>query len=150
VTDVPPYEQIRNLLGTYCRLIDTGDFDALGALFADAVLLDDEGRVAAEGAKAATALWTAIIRRYDDGTPKTRHATINPVITLEDDGASAVCEASFVVLQQINSRIEAIAAGRYRDTFAAAEGTWHFTSRQFFLDQLGDVSHHMIGYEGGL
>jgi 3-phenylpropionate/cinnamic acid dioxygenase small subunit len=146
VTDVPPYEAIRNLLGTYCRLIDAGDFDALGALFAEAVLLDENDKVAAKGAEAATALWTAVVRRYDDGTPRTRHATINPVITLDDEGTAAVCESSFVVLQQINSRIEAIAAGRYRDTFASSEGEWRFASRQFFLDQLGDVSHHMIGY----
>jgi 3-phenylpropionate/cinnamic acid dioxygenase small subunit len=146
VSDVPPYEAIRNLLGTYCRLMDAGDFDALGALFTDAVLLDEHGKAAAKGAEGATALWNAVVRRYDDGTPKTRHATINPVITLDDDGTTAVCESSFVVLQQINSRIEAIAAGRYRDTFAAADGQWRFASRQFFLDQLGDVSHHMIGY----
>jgi len=146
VSQVPPYEAIRNLLGTYCRLIDAGDFDALGELFADAVLLDEKGQVAAKGAKAATALWSAIIRRYDDGTPHTRHSTLNPVIAVDDNGI-AECDSSFVVLQQINSRIEAIAAGRYHDTFAFAEGDWRFTSRQFFLDQLGDVSHHMIGYE---
>lgn len=145
MTDVPPYEAIRNLLGTYCHLIDAGDFEALGALFTDAVLLDENGKVAAKGAEAATALWTAVVRRYDDGTPHTRHATVNPVIRLEADG-TAVCESSFLVLQQVNSRLEAIAAGRYRDTFGFTGGTWHFTSRQFFLNQLGDVSHHMIGF----
>jgi 3-phenylpropionate/cinnamic acid dioxygenase small subunit len=144
VTTIPPYEAIRNLLGTYCRLIDAGDFDGLGALFADAVLLDERGRVAAKGAEAATALWSGVIRRYDDGTPRTRHTTSNPVIELHEDG-TAVCDSSFVVFQQIEKRIEPIAAGRYHDTFAAHDGVWRFTSRQFFLDQLGDVSHHMTG-----
>ena len=144
MTVVPPYEAIRNLLGTYCRIIDTGDFEALGAMFAEAVLLDDQGRVAAKGAEAATALWTGLIKRYDDGTPRTRHTTSNPVIDLAEDG-TATCQSSFVVFQQIGSRIEPIAAGRYRDTFASTDGVWHFTSRQFFLDHLGDVSHHMTG-----
>jgi ketosteroid isomerase-like protein len=144
VTVVPPYEAIRNLLGTYCRIIDSGDFVALGAMFADAVLLDDQGRVAAKGAEAATALWTGLIKRYDDGTPKTRHTTSNPVIEVSDDGTAA-CHSSFVVFQQIGQRIEPIAAGRYHDTFASTDGGWHFTSRQFFLDHLGDVSHHMTG-----
>jgi 3-phenylpropionate/cinnamic acid dioxygenase small subunit len=141
---VPPYEAVRNLLGTYCRIIDSGDFEALGAMFGDAVLLDENGRVAAKGAEAATALWTGLIKRYDDGTPKTRHTTSNPVIELLDDG-TAECLSSFVVFQQIGQRIEPIAAGRYRDTFASTDGVWHFTSRQFFLDHLGDVSHHMTG-----
>jgi ketosteroid isomerase-like protein len=143
VSAVPPYEAVRNLLGTYCRLIDAGDFTALGALFADGVLLDEQGRVAAKGAEAATALWTGLVKRYDDGTPHTRHTTSNPVI--EVDGDTAVCLSSFVVFQQVESRLEAIAAGRYRDELAATDGTWRFTSRQFFLDQLGDVSHHMVG-----
>jgi 3-phenylpropionate/cinnamic acid dioxygenase small subunit len=142
VSAVPPYEAIRNLLGTYCLLIDSGDFTALGELFADAVLTDDRGRIAAKGAEAATALWTGMIKRYDDGTPRTRHTTSNPVIEL--DGDTAECRSSFVVLQQIDARLEPVAAGRYRDTFAYAEGAWRFTSRQFFLDQLGDVSHHMV------
>jgi 3-phenylpropionate/cinnamic acid dioxygenase small subunit len=142
-SSAPPYEAIRNLLGTYCRLIDAGDFEALGQLFADAVLYDEQRRVAAKGAEAATALWTGIIRRYDDGTPRTRHTTTNPVI--EVAGETAECDSSFVVFQQIEKRIEPIAAGRYHDTFAAHDGVWRFTSRQFFLDQLGDVSHHMTG-----
>ena len=140
----PPYEAIRNLLGTYCLLIDAGDFRALGELFADGVLLDEQGRVAAKGAEAATALWTGLVQRFDDGTPHTRHTTANAIIELAGDG-TAVCRSSFVVLQQIESRIEVIAMGRYRDTFSSTEGDWRFTSRQFFLDQLGDVSHHMVG-----
>lgn len=140
----PPYEAIRNLLGSYCLLIDSGDFRALGELFADAVLLDERGRVAAKGAEAATAMWSGLVKRYDDGTPRTRHTTSNPVIEVREDG-TAVCDSSFVVFQQLGSRLEPIAAGRYRDTFGSHEGSWFFTSRQFFLDQLGDVSQHMVG-----
>jgi len=142
---VPPYEAIRNLLGTYTRLIDEGDFVALGELFADGVLTDEKGRVAAKGAEAATALWTGLVRRYEDGTPRTRHTTNNPVIELGEDG-TAECRSTFVVFQQIGTTIEAIVTGRYRDTFGQDdEGVWRFTSRQFFLDHIGDVSHHMVG-----
>jgi 3-phenylpropionate/cinnamic acid dioxygenase small subunit len=140
----PAHEQIRNLLGRYCHLIDAGDFTALGKLFAAAVLIDERGRVAAKGAESATALWTGMVRRYDDGTPRTRHTTSNAVIDVREDGTAA-CESSFVVLQHLDGRLEAIASGRYRDTFACEGGTWHFTSRQFLLDHLGDVSHHMTG-----
>lgn len=139
---VPPYEAIRNLLGTYCRLIDAGDFDGLGRMFERAVLLDDRGRQAASGAEAATAMWNALIKRYD-GSPRTRHTVSGPVIEL--DGNAAVCHSSFVVFQQLaGGRLEAICAGRYRDELACTDGTWHFTVRQFFLDQVGDMSEHMV------
>lgn len=137
-----PYEAIRNLLGTYCELIDAGDFSGLGSLFADAVLLDERGSIAAKGAEAATALWTGMIKRYD-GSPRTRHTVTGPVIELRDDG-TASCRSSFVVFQQLGpGALEPIAAGRYRDTFELSEQGWRFTSRQFFLDQTGDVSQHM-------
>jgi len=139
----PPYEAIRNLLGTYCELIDAGDFAGLGELFSDAVLLDERGRVAARGAADTTALWTGMIKRYD-GSPRTRHTVNGPVIEVRDDG-TADCRSSFVVFQQLGAgRLAPIAAGRYRDTFASDEGVWRFTSRQFFLDQTGDVSQHMM------
>lgn len=140
---IPPYEAIRNLLGEYCQLLDAGDFDGLGEMFTGAVLLDDKGREAARGAAAATEMWSLLIKRYD-GSPRTRHVVSGPVIEL--DGDTAVCRSSFVVFQQTGpGRLEPIAAGSYRDTFASHEGTWCFTSRQFFLDQLGDVSQHMVG-----
>jgi ketosteroid isomerase-like protein len=139
---IPPYEAIRNLLGTYCELIDAGDFDGLGALFADAVLLDERGRTAARGSADATALWSGFIKRYD-GSPRTRHTFSGPVITVEGD--TATCRSSFVVFQQLRpGRLEPIAAGRYLDQLACTDGEWRFTSRQFFLDQTGDVSQHMM------
>ncbi|MGB8650341.1 MAG: nuclear transport factor 2 family protein [Mycobacteriales bacterium] len=138
-----PYEAIRNLLGTYCLLIDAGDLDGLGELFAEAVLLDDSGREVARGAAQCTALWRRMVHLYD-GSPRTRHTVSAPVIDVE--GETAVCRSSFVVFQQLGAgRLEPVAAGRYRDTFAGDGGTWRFTSRQFFLDQLGDVSQHMVG-----
>lgn len=139
---IPPYEAIRNLLGTYSLLLDEGDFDGLGRMFTRAVLLDDRGREAATGAESATALWTALIRRYD-GSPRTRHVIAGPVI--EVTGATAVARSTFLVLQQTGAgRLEPICAGRYRDEFACTDGVWHFTSRQFFLDQAGDMSKHMV------
>jgi 3-phenylpropionate/cinnamic acid dioxygenase small subunit len=140
----PAHEQIRNLLGRYCHLLDAGDFTGLGLLFADAVLTDDRGRVAAKGAESATALWAGTVRRYDDGTPRTRHTTTNAVIEVHEDG-TARCESSFVVFQHLGNRVEPIATGRYHDTFSCQDGTWRFSSRQFHLDHVGDVSHHMTG-----
>lgn len=142
MSTVPPYEAIRNLLGTYCEVMDAGDWQALGALLAHAELQDEHGRVIARGATAVADLWSRMVRRYD-GSPRTRHLVTGPVI--EVDGETAVCRSSFAVLQQVmGGPLQLVAAGRYRDTFATTDGRWHFTSRQFFLDQEGDMSRHMV------
>jgi hypothetical protein len=122
--------------------MDAGDFEALGQLFADGRLTDDKEREIARGAKAVTALWTAMVRLYD-GSPRTRHLVTGPVI--EVTGQEATCRSSFAVLQhQPDGPLIPVAAGRYRDAFACTDGRWHFVVRQFFLDQQGDLSQHMV------
>ncbi len=134
------HEEIRNLLGTYCEVMDAADWSGLGRLFAAGRLVDDQGREIARGQDGVTALWTAMVRLYA-GSPRTRHLISGPVITLLE--GTAVCRSSYAVLQQgSDGALRPIAAGRYRDTFANTDGTWHFTERQFFLDQEADMSQH--------
>ena len=136
------HEAIRNLLGTYCEVMDAGDWVALGALFTTGQLQDDKGRAIAHGAAAVTELWTSMVRLYD-GSPRTRHLVTGPVI--EVTGETATCRSSFAVLQQVgDGPLRPVAAGRYRDAFACIDGRWHFVSRQFLLDQEGDMSQHMV------
>ena len=136
------HEAVRNLLGTYCEVMDAGDFAALGQLFADGRLIDDRGREIARGAEAVTSLWTAMVKLYD-GSPRTRHLVTGPIIDVQGDAAT--CRSSFAVLQhQPGGPLIPVAAGRYRDEFVCADGTWRFSSRQFFLDQEGDLSQHMV------
>jgi ketosteroid isomerase-like protein len=135
-----PHEEVRNLLGTYCEVMDAADWKGLGRLFAEGHLVDEKGREIARGAEAVTALWSTMVRVYD-GSPRTRHLITGPVITVHAD--TALCRSTFAVLQQGQDGVlRAIAAGRYRDTFACTDGTWHFTERQFLLDNEGDMSGH--------
>jgi ketosteroid isomerase-like protein len=139
---IPAYEAIRNLLGTYCEVMDAGDFVALGALFADGRMVDHQGRRIAAGSEAVTELWTAMVRLYD-GSPRIRTIVSGPVIEVDADVAS--CRSSFVLLQQPpDGELAPIAAGRYQDTFACTDGRWHFTERMMLLDQPGDLSRHLV------
>ena len=138
------HEEIRNLLGRYCEAMDAADWDAVGALFADAALTDDAGHEIARGAAAVSALYGGMVRLHD-ASPRTRHLTTNPVIELDGDGAT--CRSSFLVLQQVQGGpLQVIAAGRYRDRFTCASGAWRFAERAFHLDQTGDMSHHLNGF----
>ena len=37
-----------------------------------------------------------------------------------------------------------IVAGRYHDRFVLDGSDWRFAERRFFIDLVGDVSHHML------
>lgn len=143
-------EQIRNLLGRYCELMDAGQFDDLADLFARATLADEHGAVFATGAEEIRALWERQTILYPtdsraehDGTPATKHVTANPVIDV--DGDSATCSSSYIVFQGTDALpLQPIVTGRYRDTFSRDDTeTWHFTQRRYALDHVGDLSQHL-------
>jgi ketosteroid isomerase-like protein len=134
-------EEIRNLLGRYCELMDAGDFTTLAALFAHATLADEQGNVFATGADEMRAMWERQTILYD-GKPGTRHVTANPVIHV--DGDKATCSSSYVVFQGTpDLPLQPIVTGRYADTFTRAGGEWRFTQRRYAVDHLGDLSHHL-------
>lgn len=142
-------DHIRNLLGTYCRLIDSGDFDAVGRLFADATLCTEDGTVIATGAQEIAALYAAMTRRHADGTPLTQHVVANTVLEqLTHDTIRAT--SNYVVFQATESLpLQPIVTGSYVDTFVNA-GEWRFAERRFTLGKSGDLSQHLATSLQGL
>lgn len=136
------HEQIRNLLGRYCELMDAGDFTGLAALFTDATLADEKGNVFATGADEMRAMWDRQTILYD-GSPRTKHLTVNPVITVHDD--KATCTSSYAVFQGTDDLpLQPIVTGRYADTFIRDEaGEWRFSQRRYAMDHVGDLSNHL-------
>ena len=140
------HEEIRNLLGRYCEVMDAGDWAGLGALFAHGRLTDGSDNEVAAGADAVARLYEGLVLLHD-GSPRTRHLTTNPVV--EVDGDAATCRSSFAVLQQVgDGPLVPVAAGRYRDRFTRGDGAWRFAKRAFHLDQVGDTSQHLATSRG--
>ena len=137
------HEAIRNLLGTYCERMDAGDWDGLGELFADAVLVDEHGTEVARGRDGVRAMYAAT--RMYDGSPRTRHLTTNTVIEVDEAAGTASARSAYVVFQATDALpLQPIITGRYRDRFArGADGQWRFVERSFSVDLLGDLSHHL-------
>jgi 3-phenylpropionate/cinnamic acid dioxygenase small subunit len=137
-------EQIRNLLGRYCELMDAGDFAGLAGLFEHGRLADESGAVLATGAAQMQQMWERQTVTYD-GSPRTRHVTANPVIEVDEDGGTATCRSSYVVFQGVGDLpLQPIVSGRYADTFErAGDGSWHFAERRYAVDHVGDLSHHL-------
>lgn len=143
---VPPYEAVRNLLGRYCELIDAGDFDGLGELLAGAVLSDEAGNEIARGREGVVALYTSTTKRHADGTPRTRHLTVNSIIEVDEPAGTATARSAYLVFQATESMpLQPIISGRYHDRFALdpATGTWSFTARTITVDLIGDLSDHL-------
>ena len=144
-----PHEAIRNLLGLYCERMDAGDFDGLGALFDRARLVEEHGALVAEGADGVAALYRNGTRLYE-GSPRTRHITADTIIEVDHDGRGATARSSYVVFQAADGfALQPIIAGRYRDRFVAGDAGWRFAERCFFVDQVGDLSHHLTYDLGG-
>lgn len=137
--------QIQNLIHRYAELIDLGRFDALGELLGQAEVGSGDRPGSLTGADAVTAMFTATTRRYEDGTPRTKHVTTNLILEIDDDGATATCRSYFTVLQSVPTlALQPIVAGRYHDRFVREGTTWRFAERRFFIDLVGDTSQHQL------
>jgi len=136
---------IQNLVHRYAELIDLGDFDALGRLLGRAEVGSGDHPGTLTGPDALTAMFTSTTRRYEDGTPRTKHVTTNCIVEIDERAATATCRSYFTVLQAVPALpLQPIVAGRYHDRFVCDDGTWRFAERRFFIDLVGDVSQHQL------
>lgn len=137
-----PEREIENLLYRYAELLDLGDIDAVGDLFARARFLAPDGSLQAEGAAAIGDIYRSFTRLHADGTPLTHHVTTNAII--EVDGAAAAARSYFTVFQATEQLpLQPIIAGRYHDRFARDENGWYFTSRQMLPRLSGELGQHL-------
>lgn len=138
--------QIENLLYRYAELIDGGDYAGIGRLFAHARVLDADGNLLSEGADGAAAMYHNSTRIYPaSGTPLTKHVTTNPIIEVDEANGTATARSCYTVLQKTEGlALQPIITGRYHDTFQRGDLGWHFTERKMIMDQLGDLSQHLL------
>jgi hypothetical protein len=139
-------EAVTKLVYTYAERIDAGDFGGIGALFEHATLTFEGYDEAVAGRQAIEALYTRSTRRYEDGTPRTKHVMTNVIVDVDDDGAHAASRSYFTVLQAVPGALtlQPVIAGRYRHTYQLVEGHWRVASMHVMIDLVGDLGHHML------
>lgn len=140
--------EIENLLYTYAERIDAGDLDGVADLFAHGRIHGRENgppETVFEGRDAVRALYGRTTRIHpDSGTPKTKHLTTNARIEVDEDAGTATARSSYAVTQATDGLpLQIIITGHYDDTFHRVEGRWWFDTRVMFVDQTGDLSHHL-------
>ncbi len=138
-------DRIRGLLARYGELLDAGDFDAVGALFAAGCLAGPDGTAFATGDAEVAAFYRAGTRLHD-GSPRTKHLVTN--VAFDEPapaGGPVVVRSSYLVLQQVgDGPLQPIITGRYVDTVVpGAGGGWTFRERRFLVDLVGDLSQHL-------
>jgi hypothetical protein len=136
---------VEHIVYGYAERIDLGDFAGVAELFAHASYKgggpDDPGVV---GAAPVLEILETMVRRYDDGTPRTKHVTTNLVVDAGPDEDTATARSYYTVFQQLDGfPLQPIIAGRYHDRFGVVDGEWRLTERIIFCDLVGDLSHHL-------
>ncbi len=136
-------QHIANCIYAYAERIDLGDFEGVAQVLAHAAVTFEGVDGAQQGVDALTALYASTTKRYDDGTPKTKHVTTNVAVTV--DGATGSASSYFTVLQAVPGLLplQPIIAGRYRDRFENVDGQWRFSARHVMVDLMGDLSAHL-------
>ena len=137
-------DRIRNLLGRYCDLMDAGDFDAIGTLFADAAMAAGDAPPFLTGGQAIADFFRRGTQVHGD-TLRTKHLILNTQFEEPELDGTVVARSSYVVLQAVEGLpLQPIIAGRYVDRFGRdAEDAWCYLERRFHVDLLGDLSHHL-------
>jgi hypothetical protein len=130
------------LVYRYPDLIDSGDLDGIGELFAHATL--GEGDEAMSGGAPLTQMLKGLVRTYD-GKTLTNHLVTNLVVEVAADGLHATARSYITVLQGHPPEfpLQIIATNRHYDSFEKVDGAWRFARRSNITDLVGDMSHHI-------
>jgi ketosteroid isomerase-like protein len=137
-------DAIRNLLYRYAECIDAADFDGVSALFEHGAVSAPGMEEPARGADAVAQLYRASNRVHDDGTLRTQHLVLNPIVEIDAAAGTATARSRYLVLQATPKLpLQPIIAGRYRDRFERVESGWRFTLREIQIDLVGDLSEHL-------
>ena len=138
-------DDIERLMFTYARCVDFADWTGLGALFEHGSVRTNAGDDVVRGGEAVAGLWRRVNKVHEDGTLRTRHQLTNLIVDIDEAADRAVVDSYFVVFQQTRRLpLQPIAGGRYRDTFVRVDGTWRFEEKFIWVDQVGDVSDHLV------
>ncbi|HEY1826444.1 MAG TPA: nuclear transport factor 2 family protein [Acidimicrobiales bacterium] len=139
-------EAITALIYTYAERIDLGDFAGVGELFEHATLTFEGFGDAISGRGEIQRLYERTTRRYDDGTPRTKHVMTNVIVEVDEDEQHAASRSYFTVLQAVPGALalQPVIAGRYRHRYSQVEGRWRVDAMHIMIDLMGDLAHHML------
>jgi hypothetical protein len=143
----PVYASVARLVFGYAERLDAGDIRGMANLFAQATLhtSSSDGSAVFTGADEVFAAFDGSVKRFEDGTPATKHVTTNLIVDVAEGGEAATGRAYFTVLQaRPTLPLQVVIAGSYRDEFVLDDGSWRFAERRIRIDLVGDLREHLL------
>lgn len=124
-------EAIRDLLATYCFLLDGGELDKWVELFTEDGTFDVGALGKAQG-RTAIKEFISRIRLTTGKVHGVKHCTLNSIISVT--GTEARADSYVLVVRDSDQKIDTALAGRYEDLIAKQGDQWRFKVRNVYLD----------------
>ena len=144
-------DAIRNLMFHYCELMDAGDIETVADMFSRGTIIGADGAQLAKGRDETLAMYRGGNRsERTGGGRRSKHVNTNVLVEVDDAAGTAIARSYWVLLvsTSVDEPLRAILAGSYHDTFAQADGAWHFTERRYLVDLVGNEAGALLGYSG--
>lgn len=116
-------DAIRDLIHHYCFHMDAGRFTELGHLFAE-----DGEWITPYAHETGPAAITAVMARNVPASPKRVHYTMNSIIAVAGDQATA--RSNYLVVLETPAGPSASVCGIYDDVFLRTTAGWRFRRRE--------------------
>jgi len=132
MTDI---DEIRNLLAEYCHRLDDGD-PALAGFFVSGGTIVEEGREMPIARLPIIRKHLAALRQQQSEVLGRKHLSMNHVVRVDGDRASAVSDLLIMTLVDSGAWVTT-GNGRYTDSLVKEDGTWKFEKRvvTWYLDR---------------
>lgn len=144
------YETIRNMLYRYCWLVDQGRFDEMAEMYDECdIYYGDYLAIHHDKAAFAQGFKDGNITYEPDGSCRTIHMCIDPIIKVDEEAGTATAQHYTVVLQGIVGTIkpQILAMDVKFDTFVRKpNGEWKFATRNMGSRAIGDMQYHQRTY----
>ena len=138
-------EEIRQLIHSYCWMVDASDFEGLAEFFKYADISYDGEIAISQDGRAQADTFRESTKRYEDGLPHTMHLVCDPMIDVDVENGTATAKHYTIVVQGLTGEFgpEVKVMDYKYDTFAYRDGKWVLTARDMRNLAVGDLSTHL-------
>ena len=117
-------EAIRQLKARYFRTMDTKDWAAMRAVFADDFVMD--GREAGGREITGADAFMGFLERFLEGAPTVHHGHMPEITITSSTTATGIWALHDIIIQPNGDRLEGY--GHYHETYVKIEGDWKIAS----------------------
>ncbi len=136
-------DEITALVHSYARLLDSGDVDAVAALFEHSTWRSWPRGSVLRGTAEVRPVYENLLAQ--DRSRHTKHLITNLSVDVEPGATTASSHCRWTVLQGTPGEpISITLSGQYTDTFEKVDNRWRFSDRLITTDLTGEPSNPAV------